>query len=567
MRFFSRGNAVIAALVGAILLVSFFIERYGIFMPMKQAMQTRSISTGVLNYGTMGKVLKQLGLFRVEKNDYKRFKKTGESSENIELITFQKKRYVDEFVFTVNQLGKSGFRSSALAQSIKQKKDWPILSIAVAESDLYHNEHGIVANREKKGKEWERIAEISYIKDGKVVFATNAGIRVHGGARLKTKKYKNGFKIYFRNKYGLKYAPEREIFSDLSIPLKTLVVQTTSWPTGYPINNPLAYDIARQSGCVVPGTQLVEIYLNGKRYSMGYIVEHLSRRQWGQRFGHDNFSFYKYRHDNTPEDIVMHLEKVDSNLGKAQKLDAALKTQIDLDNLSRYLFSWVFCGTTDYCQGVAAYDFSSKENKLFWINWDMDHSFYDYTAKTNRYKRENWQQAAFNLIYNKKSDCVQTLLFNKLIKENTEYRHTFFALITEVLNHKLTQSFLRERVRYYKRMLAQYGEPHAEYIKILEDFVERRPEFVLRDMKNLFSLDGPYLCEVVIPDNSSALIDGYLYTKHYAGKYFRGFPITVSLPAEINERLDYWLVNGEKVESQAVSLELHEDTKISYVLK
>ena len=548
------------AAVGLLSTTPFFAE-------LKQAMQTRMVATGVLDYGAMGKILKQLHLVDFTYNDFKRFKATEDSGDDIGQVTFQKKRRVGDEVFVANPQGKITFQSTVMVRSVTQKPDWPILSIAIDDERLNDPDKGIQKNPNKKGREWERLAQVSYIEDGRVLFETYAGLRNHGGLRLKTGKYDHGYKIYFRKRYGLAAVPDGVIFAEHEVPLRTLVVQPTSWPPNYPMNNPLAYDLARKTGALVPMTRLVEIYVNGESQGMGYVTEHLSRRQWGQRFGHDDYVFYKYRADVTYRDEVDYALKFANVVRETKNFTYDyVAGKIDLDNLSNQVFTWAFGGTTDFCQGVGIYDRQDPQAKMAWLTWDLDHSFYDFhVSQLNR--RKNWQQEGFSLVYNNSNQCFRTTLFARLMKESPQFRQQFIARIVDLLNHRLTEKYLLSRVDYYARMLRQFGQAYPVYIGILTEFMKNRPEFLRREMAELFSLNGPFSCRVDVPADAAVLIDGHPYDQQFSGRYFASTPVRLEVPAERRAAFRSWRINGKEVNETTLTLALGEDTLVQPVFQ
>lgn len=84
----------------------------------------------------------------------------------------------------------------------------PVFSLATDPKNLTDDETGIFVtgnyeNYNQHGSEWEREAYVDfYDVDGKIDFATNIGIRVHGGY---TRKFQQkSLNIYFREEYGQK---------------------------------------------------------------------------------------------------------------------------------------------------------------------------------------------------------------------------------------------------------------------------------------------------------------------------------------------------------------------------
>lgn len=522
------------------------------FKPLKSALQTDAVPTGILNYGEFGKILKNLGYVQLVDNDGRRFPRTGESGEKLadaglELIPFQKKRRVDEYLFKARPERYGKLVESFFPHGVKQKEGWPILAINLPEEDLNDADKGIIRHRDKQGRDWERKAEVIFLDEGGIVFSSAAGLRVHGGKRRLIKPFQS-YRLHFRKKYGMEEIPAGLVLEKTGA-IKNLVVQMTDWPPGQPMNNPLAYDISAQMGCIVPETKLVEVYLNGTSIGSAFITEHLSRRQWDQYVPGGEYLFYKFRGNFTPEDERLYFRRFWAYAADKKQFSLRkVASSIDIDNFTRHLFSWVFNGTTDACQGVGFLDTSDPEAKLRWINWDMDHSYWDRFAVTNSVERPNWQQEGLALIYIKGNNyCDRSVLFTRLINESDEYRQYFSALVTETLNHQLTEEFLLARVAYYARMLKQFGTPQQEYIAMLEEFMRHRADFIRAEMVNQLGLGSVLSCRVETTVDQPLLIDGYRYAAGYSGWYFKGQKIVLEPDGAAAARFSHWLVDGRKV--------------------
>ncbi|MEE4313007.1 MAG: CotH kinase family protein [Desulfofustis sp.] len=549
-----------------VILLAVIVQHHNGFAHLKHALQVRSVGSGVLDYGTMGTILKRLELVTVKPNDFNRFKPNGQQEDDLETIVFQKKRQVGDYVYVANPEGSIHYRSTALLVDKKTKPGWPIVSIATDEAFLHDPETGILANRAEKGRAWEKIADISYIENGEVLFETRAGLRMHGGLRLSTGEYTPGFRLYFRKKYGLAEVPSGLILPDLEIPLRTVVLQTSAWPPGYPLNNPIAYDIARHIGGIVPTTRLVEIYLNGKPYSMGFATEHLSRRQWGQRYGDTDYFFVKYRSKNPEVDLIDYRRKINHLLDRNTVLSVEnVSEELDLSNLTAQVIAWSFCGTSDYYQGVAV---GRKEpgSRIFWITWDMDHSFWD-EGVTENIDRAAWQQPAFERFFQQTAHriCWRTDLFSRLIWQDQDYQSIFLMEVNKVLNHLLTPSYLDSLLSSYREKLAAYGDPHDHYFELLETFFDNRPAFIRQELQTILSLNDPATCRITIPEDVEILVDGFPYHDNYQGVYFNNTPVTLELADSSTLSDYYWLVNNEKRSGRHLELTINKDTEIALI--
>ncbi len=535
------------------------------FVSLRQALQCDSISTEFLNSGEMGKILQKLDYVHLIANDNKRFKKTERNQSDLEIITFKKKRQVGDYLFRATPHHFTGDRASEIGK-IKGKPGWPVLSIEIPDNYLHDPAIGIIANRQKKGRKWERKARATIVKNGRLAFSSAVGLRIHGGKRREIKPY-NGYRLYFREEYGEKKLPDGLLFDNNDIPIHTLVIQTADWPPGQPLNNPVAYDLANRIGCLAPKTQLVELYLNHRSLGMAFVTEHQSRKQWQYHLGHRDFGFYKYRSDITPkDDHLFHRLFWETTMNPDPLTVETAGKMIDLENLSLQMLIWAFCGTTDYCQGVAVFDELVPEAKLHWLIWDMDHSFYDYAALFSKSNRKNWRQSGYNLLYGKGGrDCDRTILFTRLMNESPEFRDYHINLINGLLNHRLTRKFMLSRVSYYKTMLLSFGSPNLEYVSMLEEFMENRPDFMREDIGRVFKLKGPFQVDLQAPEEKKFDIDGYDESGSYRGSYFYDNPCTIRVKDDSSKDFLYWLVNGEKEMKNQLRIKVKEKTEIEAV--
>lgn len=544
------------------------LEDLAWFRQLRIALQSKAVPTGILNYGEMGAILKELGYVQLVDNDNGRFPRTDddldEDQRRLELLPFQKKRHVDEYLYLANPAGRYGLLRQFFPGGLTAKGHWPVLAIRLPEEDLHDPAKGLLMHRDQKGRQWERKTEVLVVRDGEAVFYSSAGLRIHGGKR-RLSQYLSDYRLYFRKQIGIEAVPTGTL-SDQEMPVRTLVVKNVDWPAGQPMNTPLAFDIAERIGCIVPETSLVELYINGKSIGMAYVTEHLSRRQWNQRFSHQDYVFFKFKGDFLASDEKHYHEKFWPVTTARQDftMERVAKT-IDLDNFSRHVFSWAFNGTTDACQGVGILDPKDPESRLRWINWDMDHSFYDLKAETQDLDRPNWMQEGVGLINDPDGSCDRQVLFTRLVRESEQYRRYFSALVTEILNHRLTEEFLLERVGYYRRMLHEFGRPHREYIAMLGDFVHHRADYLRSEMVKQFQLDGPFSCRVPVAAGLPLLIDGYTYETMYTGRYFKGQKIVLEPAGSVVNIFSHWLVDGKSVPGSRLELPIEDDVNIEAI--
>jgi len=524
-----RGIIIIAGSLTVFLVGGFALEQSGRFSSVKQALRRPSVPTAMLNYGPMGKILKDRGLIKAVPNGDAQFPASVEGEVDRNANIFQKKRQVGPYRFQANPGGMASMPSSMVISEEDFRTGWPLLSVVIDNEELY-GEKGLLhpKNRWERGKQWERLAYVSYYEEGELLFTTGVGMRLHGhqGAG---KKRKTCFRLYFRDDYGADRFRPGVLFGPETEPVKKLVVRK-DLPR---FNTPLTFDIAQQVKAIVPGYKPVLFYLNGRYMGLYTLTEHLSIRQWRTRFGHDNFMFYrpKGKSDEPSRKSRHNLIQWFLKNQKEMTLQKA-GTIIDVENWTRNLFTYDFCLTGDWDQGALVRDMSGAGAKWHWVNWDMDQSFIN--PEENGFQKK--------LL---KGTGVRTLFLGVLWNNDQEFRRYYRRKIMDILNHEITQEFLQARIDYYKeisRHLYHVESNHAVLDEKMEYF-RKRPRFLRRQYCREADT---FLCTVNGPAGIEYEIDGYREKASYQGWYFKGMPIHIKIISKEKERFSHWRINGHR---------------------
>ena len=453
--------------------------------------------------------------------------------------------------------------SSVIAPADQIALGQPLLSIYIPDDSLYDPDTGIIANVQARGRAWERPASVSYYADGQLRFASGAGLRVHGGL-TRTMSVKKSFRLYLRREYGADRIWSGVLFDGAVDPIRRLVVHNDVREdrTGrtWHFINPLAYDIAGRIGAHVPHTQPVQLFLNGEWQGVYVLTEHVRDNMIPEllvpRFGHAKFAAdnRSYRELST---WVGGLDEI--------RMDRVAE-RIDLENLTRWFLSVVFCGTEDAFQGAQLLDRSDPEGRWFWINWDMDHSFMDY----NQRAAVPWEHDAFETTLERAGEPargwrdteVRSRLLTTMLAEDAAYRDYFKRIFTETMNHRLTVDFLRERFDHYAGLGRRLGLGGADldYLPLLEAFVARRPAIVREQAEVYLNTDPSRRVTVRGLGGSRGHVDGYPVSDTFSGYYFPGMMVTLS--ANSDEGFRYWRVNGSAVNAVELRWEVNNDLEI-----
>jgi formylglycine-generating enzyme required for sulfatase activity len=345
----------------------------------------------------------------------------------------------------------------------------PVLSLAMDPADLHHRRTGLLVNPRQRGDEWERPGSLSYFEDARLRFAAGVGVRIHGGSS-RIAAPRQGFRLYFRRRYGAREFAPGVLFGAQAQPIRRLVVHNDARRqrgTTWHFVNPFAYDIARAMGAMAPDTKPVRFFVNGERYGPFVLTERLDEHFFAGRLGHEDVRFdeasYQRFWDWVSATRPLTMRRV--------------AEQVDLDSLTRWFLAVAFCATEDAYQGPNQFlDPTRARGRWFWVAWDMDRSFRD--PQRDSYRdllervaearrgRDDWEPRATLVTY--------------LLADDPAYRDFFTRTYADVMDNRVTQAFLEERYRHYADEASRLGVENVDYLKPLREFITHRPAFFRR---------------------------------------------------------------------------------------
>lgn len=436
----------------------------------------------------------------------------------------------------------------------------PVVSIEVQENDLYSEDYGILKNSAGHGRDWERISYVRYFRDGEQVVAGFTGLRLQGGDPGREKGLIN-FRLFFREEYGKSSIDGSKIFTRSTGAIKRLAVKQSEWKK-WPFNSPLGYDISHEIGAWAPPTEPVILYLNGKKLGLYYIVPHLGERQLEEMLPEDYYSYYRWRGAQHQADRDFFDNEFWTKLGYFQEeITAKFAEQFfDLDNLTKQIFSYLYNGTEDFCQGVAVKG-TVEGARMFWLSWDMDHSFVDVKLDINNerdVKRERWEQPPFIAEFftpdTEKSQhhCPRVRFFRRLVNDDPTFKEQVIKVFMEIINHRISDDTVCKLLfeAWSDLTKAEYSY-RDEYISALSDFFRHRKQFIIRQMEQDLPTAPAKHCNVDA-DHFPIQVDGYSKLKRYTGYYFPGS--VLNLEADENSTFKHWLINGKIHNSHQVDM-------------
>jgi hypothetical protein len=357
------------------------------------------------------------------------------------------------------QWSPAALPSSRAVPAAEVRSGLPVLSLTLEEADLHDPVRGLLASKTKHGRDWEREGSVSYFEGGRLIFASGVGVRIHGGgSRLVAPR--PGFRLYFRRKYGPREIPRGVLFSQAAQPIRRLVVHDDVRRGGgeeWYFANPLAYDIARKVGAIAPETKPVKFFVNGEYYGPFVLTERFDERFFAAHWGY--------------EAVLLSQAKMNELWDWVQKTRPltmeTVSRRVNVDSLTRWFVAVAFCATRDAYQGPGQFLDQTKEaGGWFWVNWDMDLSFRDWSLDSYQYLLERIAETRRG----RNPAEPRSVILTHLIAEDAEFREYFKRVVQKALNHQLTDAFLLERYQHYLDIATQLRVPDLDYLSRLSGF-------------------------------------------------------------------------------------------------
>jgi hypothetical protein len=334
----------------------------------------------------------------------------------------------------------------------------------------------IIANSMQRGRRWEPPAHISFLSDGVLKFESNVGVRIHGDVSRTKFTHQKSFRVYFRKALEGINAPGPFIGFEKLRSHNVLVLHgderhSDESPEGHYMN-PIAYDIARRIGVMTAETVPIALVINDGTPQPYVLTEYIDIDYVESRFGHRDFDIYDSKDLAPWVDSAGPVFELRSRFGDPRNwtLEEIGKV-VDLDNLSRWYLTALFCGTRDLWQGKLVRDRSKSDAKWFWIAQDLDGSFLEYDGATP-FPQPVWE---FDRPLRFRDFEDPRVILLRQLFTNEQFRRSFARLFVDIRDNLLTPEFLDEVLSRYERAAAVYGVEDIAYQGKTRTYLARRP--------------------------------------------------------------------------------------------
>lgn len=500
-----------------------------------------------------------------------------------------------------------------IGRDAKTRFDTLIFSVTTDPYNLYDYEYGIFvegklrddflaanpgvkpdpddpANFNMRGREAEREVYLEVIEpNGNGVIGQKVGIRTYGGwSRAREQK---SFKIYARKEYdennkklNYEFFPsETSVDGTIIDCYKRLVVRNCGNDNGFAfIRDELFQTLAAQAGYSDnQAVRPVAVFVNGdyrgffwlhETYCDEYFEDHYGKYQGSFEIIEGGETYHNLDTDGANEEIVKEYDNIYQKFSRKDLTDESnfqsLCEVIDVKNYLEYYAFQVYIGNEDWPQNnykiyryYAApgeeYGKAPFDGKWRYLLHDLDYSFgiygtSAYTDFLSQYLGPNGEIKEAAPLFGqlmKRDDCREIFVKKTLDLINGAFSEDNLSTVLDSMNAERLNELSKT---YYKNLLENWVRPGdlTWRIQSIKDFGKMRAKYILTNYLQRFELGEIYQLKITIPQGCGIQVNSYKTDKAFEGSYYTAYDTTVTGILPEDKEMDYWLVNGERIENE-----------------
>lgn len=399
------------------------------------------------------------------------------------------------------------------------RHDLPVVSIITEPSNLFDEEKGIyvpgklfdptnpywTGNYHQRGNEWERAAVMEYFENGKLLYRTDIGLRIHG--EFTRSLPIKSLRLYARNKEGEFTYP---FFGRAGYKKLVLRNSGNDWEDTC-IRDSAVQEIFKGLKFDTQDNYPVVHYINGEYWGITYLMEYYDQRYLQVKHGvtekntviiNGDLSIQDGK-EGSQESFVKLAEFVrDNDLSKPENY-VFISQVIDIDSYIDYYIAEIIVGNMDWPgNNERLWRVLKPENRTFgdgkwrWMMYDMDLSFWEPSHNTLKAAMYGDPNAPHILTVG----ATSTILFRKIL-ENEEFKKKFLErfdyIINVVFNKNRVINIIDEHAKRISTEIAfhskRWGKPETdtweESVEWMKEFAKERRGYLMKYLNEIFETD------------------------------------------------------------------------------
>ncbi len=454
------------------------------------------------------------------------------------------------------------FLSSTKSQTylINENISLPVVSIGIDDKYLFDDKIGIyVEGLDSKypnyAQDWMRPASVEYIKDKKVQFSENIGVKIFGNF---TRTYaQKSLSIYAKDKYGAKsidyplfdYKPYIKKVKSFG-----LRVSGNDW--GYTMmKDGLIQTIVKDTMDIdYQAYQPAIVFINGKYWGIQNIREKANENYIEANHGVDRekIDLIKTVGQDLEEglmsgDTIAYKNLIDYVKGhdlSNNTFYTSVTDKVDTTEYINYMITEIFVGNSDWLgKNVRFWRERSEKGKWRWILHDTDFGF----------GLHGYDTSDLNNLANATKKTWRTTIFTGLLNNN-QFKNEFISRFVTHLNTTFKPNRIENIINRFKKILdpeidrhiqkwSENGQTRSSWESHLDrmiNYVYERNDYVRGHIQKEFNLSGNINLNIFKSDNGTILVDDVPLESDFDGNYFANTNITLKATPKKGYKFVKW---------------------------
>jgi hypothetical protein len=469
----------------------------------------------------------------------------------------------------------------------------PVLSIAADPVVLWNKYSGIYRNARKRGRRWEREADIEFFQDKKSQpLRLSAELRIHGGDPARRRSQKQGFRATYTGDSSLANG-KTGFLMPLPGQEKTVVIRQLLVGPRSRLGDELFHTLYSDAGGNFPESLQSLLVLNGQMWGFYRIYERVDEKYLRRHFGGGPY-------DLIDRPLAAARRAVSGNLKNWLAVVDEFKTQdlsqpdafqrasevLDIEKTQDLWLFNIYAGNYDWPHNnLFAYRKQGEpQSKWSWIAWDADLAFFRVEQNTLEWSTRNRPRT--DLVpkapawwRDREEDADATLIMRSLL-HNEDFKRDLIRRFCDLLNTTFraehVERVLNEIIKAKESDLdvewerwPQSKEQYERDLQSIRDFIYQRPEIVIEHFKQKFELSEPVTISLYNdpPDGGTIRINTVTPTAFpWIGRYFPDVSLEVEATPLPGYRFVGWTSPVLKKETKII-VTLKNDLKLGAIFQ
>ncbi|TCK98818.1 Fn3 domain-containing protein [Natranaerovirga hydrolytica] len=480
----------------------------------------------------------------------------------------------------------------------------PIVSITVDKEDLFGRDNGIYVpnNYYNRGRHSEKEGHITFFEtDGTVGFSQNIGLRIHGQeSRMYPLK---SLRLYARRDYDSQSSIEYELFPNrkrqnnedkIIDSFDRVLLRASGQDIYYGLLRDALLDnlVSSYTKVDTQGYRPTLVFINGEYWGLHDIRERFDTKYIKEHYNVDEEYQITILENNAQldkgniegqshyEDMIQYLKNNDI---RQEEHYEYIQTQMDINNFIDYMIIKIYAGDNDwpgnnvrywrYNKGSLDNEEYGLDGKWRWMLFDTDFGFDHPAGGYGSYRINHISTATKAGGTSWPNPDWSTYLLRRLL-QNPSFENKFITRYNDLLNtafhpervlniiEEMEEAIEGEIDRHIKR----WGHPLSvdvwqEQVGLIKRYGENREEYARNHIRQYFGLSQPVEVMMIFDPNKAKIrvntikINGEINQRDimkedrtvlWDGKYFKNFPITLTVEEKEGSQFSHWEISGKK---------------------